>query len=422
MKLIFASAFVLLFAALQVSSQNSYDSPYSRYGIGDVSLHPVSETFGMGSLSSPMRFGRAININNPASYTAIDSASFVIQTGFFAKWGIMENATQSAKRSSGNLHSLLIGFKVSKRWGAAFGITPYSNIGYKIVDRGGNDSLSLYTNYYTGTGGLNRLVWGNAYSPLKNLHLGFNVNYLFGSLTQDNSIVFDSTSYFTNHFLTTQFVNGFVFDLGFQYILPLNDDYQMTFGGTFSPSSKLNATREKLMERVNPLNNYIVDTIVYSGDIKGKVIMPEGIRAGISLEKKNKWLLGIDAGMQDWSKYSSFGQSDSLRKSLYCGLGFSFTPDNNSITSYWSKATYSFGLRYTRSYLQLRETPLNDYGISFGIKLPMKPAFRIATHLRLGVEVGKYGLTENNLIQDKYIRLLVSLNLREEWFEKRKYN
>jgi len=39
-----------------------------------------------------------------------------------------------------------------------------------------------------------------------------------------------------------------------------------------------------------------------------------------------------------------------------------------------------------------------------------------------GIEFGKMGTTNQNLIEENYIRFVFGISLKERWFEKKKYN
>ncbi|PLX06787.1 MAG: hypothetical protein C0596_13870 [Marinilabiliales bacterium] len=67
--------------------------------------------------------------------------------------------------------------------------------------------------------------------------------------------------------------------------------------------------------------------------------------------------------------------------------------------------------------LSTGETAINDFGISFGLGLPMK---RSRTSFNLSMELGQRGSLENNLIKENYAIIGISFNLAETWFVKRR--
>ena len=105
-------------------------------------------------------------------------------------------------------------------------------------------------------------------------------------------------------------------------------------------------------------------------------------------------------------------------------LGGYYLPKINSISSYWDRITYRAGVRFEKTGLSIdgsgtntNFTAINDFGISFGLGLPLK---RLST-VNLGFEFGKRGTTENNLIEENYFNLRLSLSLTDiNWFKKRK--
>ena len=85
-------------------------------------------------------------------------------------------------------------------------------------------------------------------------------------------------------------------------------------------------------------------------------------------------------------------------------------------------------MRYENTGLSIDESGLgadfskvNDFGMSFGLGLPMG---RKLSSLNLGFEFGKKGTTSNNLIQENYFNVRVGLSLnavgRQAWFQKRR--
>jgi hypothetical protein len=215
-------------------------------------------------------------------------------------------------------------------------------------------------------------------------------------------------------------VSDIIFDYGLLYEMPLKNENALCFGFITGLSTKLNASENKLTESFSGINYgsiYIKDTIE-NYNSKGVLIIPPFYGGGVMYKKSNKWILGADFKYQEWSKFSSFGTFDSLKNSMQGAIGFSILPSNTANNSFWRKSTYRFGLRASQTYLQLKSTQLNDYGISFGFAFPMQKS---KSTINLGFEIGQRGTDENSLIKETYGIISFSLSIYERWFLRKKY-
>ena len=90
MKLAYKALFITFFLILCVSSfaqdgtYGSY-SPYSIYGIGDISKEGTAYNKSMGGVGIATRNRRFINYLNPAAVTARDSLAFMADFGLSEK-------------------------------------------------------------------------------------------------------------------------------------------------------------------------------------------------------------------------------------------------------------------------------------------------------------------------------------------------
>ena len=88
--------FVLLFMAfvLELGAQNTVSSPYSKYGIGDNSSFTNTINASMGGIYNGLRRNNFVNYRNPASYSAIDTQSFVFDIGFYSNNVVLQSGHQ----------------------------------------------------------------------------------------------------------------------------------------------------------------------------------------------------------------------------------------------------------------------------------------------------------------------------------------
>ena len=79
-------AAVLFLCTVQLSvSQNNTNSPYTRFGYGDVTESTATELRGMGGVSLGNRSRNTISPLNPASYSSVDSLTFMFDIGGSAR-------------------------------------------------------------------------------------------------------------------------------------------------------------------------------------------------------------------------------------------------------------------------------------------------------------------------------------------------
>ena len=122
---------ILLFPALQ--AQIRIASPYSRFGLGDLSGNNNAWNFSLGQTGIALRSSSHVNYTNPASYGGFDSLAFVFEGGFSAESVRLTSRLQSTSRSYASLGYLSFGLPVTKWWKTAVGLVPFSDVGYNVV-------------------------------------------------------------------------------------------------------------------------------------------------------------------------------------------------------------------------------------------------------------------------------------------------
>lgn len=73
-------------------------------------------------------------------------------------------------------------------------------------------------------------------------------------------------------------------------------------------------------------------------------------------------------------------------------------------------------MRYEETGINLRGEDINEYGISFGVGLPIG---RLFSNVNIGFELGSKGTTKNGLVKENFFNTFISLSLNDKWFEKR---
>jgi len=395
-------------------AQNNTNSPYSMYGLGELKsqLNPVNSSMGGAGLG--MSSSTFVNTLNPASYAGIDSLSFIFDTGIDGKYSTFRSQGEKAKLKDANFSYLAIGWRVSNKIAAGFGLNPFSSTGYEINTTAEVEGVpqSAYAMNIIGSGDISRAYAAISYSFLDNLSVGIKTSFLFGSVSQtqyhnlstigSNSIYYETTNYFHN----------FYFELGAQYAFKVKG-YDVSVGAIYNPGQRL-VTKEDY-QIYNSAGTVLDENSKNNKDFS----IPSEFGIGVAVNNNKNLLYALDAGMQKWSDYDYSLSGVKLKNNPYVRTGLQYTPSTNFLASFFKRVNYRVGFQYAKSYLSLRGVQLDEYNGSFGLGLPIRNG---KSRIDVSVEVGSKGTTSSRLIKENFVRVRLGFSMQDLWFQMRKFN
>lgn len=416
-----------LFLSLNIHTKAQTGSPYSQVGIGELKDKAFGQSKAMGGIGIGLRTTEHLNITNPAAYTSLDSNIVIYEVGLIGELNHLKNKGGSELKKNGNIEYFALGFRATKRWFLGIGLLNLSEVDFLTSIDEKNPYNGMVRNYYYGEGGIYRVYWTNAFEIInKQLSVGLNLAYNFGSINRVKNTIFLQDAYaYNSKFDQKTSLYGITLEGGLQYALNLNKKSILTFGATYSGEMKINkstnvlgGTTKNSSASRNSLSGIIEgelqDTIYQLKDEKGSFTMPQEFGVGVTWEKTNEWVVGADFHYKKWSsiKYNS-----PLNDQFSAHLGLEFVPDKKNITNYFKRAYYRMGAYMKQSYVMLDNQGIKDYGITFGVGLPLR-----GSSFNIGFQFGQRGSNNKNLIKENYGILTLNLTLSDIWFLKRKYN
>lgn len=405
---------LMLFSVLGATAQEGSPSPYSFFGLGSYKFEGTVENRSMGGISV---YSDSIHVNlqNPAAYGGLKLTAYTIAGSHKAV--NLKNATGKDKVTNSTLlEYLAVGLPAGK-WGFGFGLIPFTSVGYHLKDVG--ESL---TSKYSGSGGLNRVFVSAGYQLTKNLKIGATANYNFGNIQHKSLILQDQVQFGTQE-INRSNLSGFSFNFGLQYQKMISESLQLTGSTSYSLASDISSenTRRLATVVVNSEGQEIISDLRNIDVANTNLTLPSLFKIGAGIGAPNKWFMGVEYGMSeagDFSNHSNMPNVNYTSSSKYALGGF-YVPNYNDISSYFNRIVYRAGFRYEETGLNINNQAINEFGISFGVGLPLGKQF---SNLNIGFEYGQRGTTEANLIKENFYGVFISLSLNDLWFQKTKYN
>ncbi len=414
---------ICLLFSLAIFAQESTSSPYSIYGIGDIKFKGSVENRSMGSISV-LPDSIHINIQNPAQLACLKLTGLALG-GTYANTK-SKTETQEAKARRTSLDYMIVGIPVGKV-GIGFGLIPYSSVGYKIgrtayVTNNNNDTIRSIISRYNGIGGVNKVFLGFGYRLTKNINIGGDLQYNFGTI-ETNSLQYQTDLQYGSRENNVSDLRGVNFDLGITYQTKVNSKYSFFSSLAYTPEAVLTSGNTRNIEIVLVTSSSVRPVETQNiGVADTKIKLPSKLSFGSGFGQVKKWLVGGEISFIQNSVMSNrFTDINgaTFENSVRYSLGGFFIPNYNSYSSYYKRIVYRGGVRYENTGLVIQDKSITDFAANIGLGMPLGGTF---TNINIGLEIGRRGTKYYNLVEENYINLSVGLSLSDKWFVKRKFD
>lgn len=403
---------ILMSISFTSFTQNSTNSPYTRFGLGEISDNSNGSQRAMGGTSIGFRSPKAINTVNPASYSAVDSLSFMFDIGASGLYSRFTDGNGSVSKLNGNLEYITIQFPVHKHIALSAGLLPYSFSGYSFYD---TRTIIPDTNYptdtmtaarsYSGDGTISQVYFGLAFDLFNHISFGANAYYMFGSISNNRAVTYSSTTYTSSSQSNKITINDFRFRYGVQYYNTFSKKHDLTIGAYYEPKTVLKSSYTKITSA------QFSDTISNENYFDA----PQSFGIGAYYTFNNKLSFGLDYSLQQWSDARFFGVTDSLSNRSKISLGFEYVPNTNG-TRYSQHLRYRAGLSLSDSYYNVNgQTMPKNISVTAGVGIPVP---RSNSMINASFEYGIIG--NKSTMREDYLKFTLSATINELWFMKRK--
>lgn len=412
---------MLLPAKAQVSSTLS---PYSQFGLGVLADQSQGFNRGMGGVGIGLRNGKYVNMQNPASYSSVDSLTMIFDAGVMGQITNLKEGGKKVNAKTGNFDYVVAGFRLLPKVGVSFGVVPYSNIGYNYYSADYIGSSASYTNErHEGDGGFSQVFLGAGWEFMKGFSVGFNVSYFWGKWEKTTSVISSDTyvNTLTKGYSTS--VKSYKLDFGVQWQKQINKNDVLTLGATVGLGHGLNNTAEMLTANVDNQTGVITsDTI----RLDKALSIPFSFGVGASVVHKRSLTLALDYRMQRWGSldYPMFNpQNDhyelvggQMKDRHQVALGADWIP---SLTSrrFLSRVHYKAGISYATPYYKVQgQNGPSELCLSAGFGIPIINGWNNRSTLNISAQW--VHASAKNLVTENTFRINIGLTFNERWFAK----
>ena len=431
--------FFMTICVLSFAQDGTYGaySPYSIYGVGDISKEGTAYNKSMGGVGIATRNRRFINYLNPAAVTARDSLAFMADFGISENNTLYRQGDMKSAKNTFNIYDFILSFPIWRSSAFMVGITPFSDVGYDFsrveTDKNiiGNTGNITYSSY--GKGSVYQAFIGAGATFWKRLSVGAEMIYYFGNIDKVTNMDYTNSSYRSvnsGHDLTVRGVTG---KFGLQYEQRLGGNVSMIVGATYRMKTNVKgystSYRFANQSSVSDTLSYRVDTLA-----QNNIGFGDELGVGLSIKGGEQWSVEFNYLRSDWTKsgfesvggFSSVSSRPNTQNAVFSStvsqsfrVGFELVPNRNDIRYYFKRCSYRAGFYYDKSYYKLNGENVNNMGITIGVTLPV---FRWYNGISIGVDFGQRASTRNNMIREQYVMFNLGFNIHDIWFQKTQYH
>ena len=399
---------LIMLLAIPVCAENGMNSPYTRFGFGQLSGMETGTSKGMGGTGIGVHNNNQINMLNPASYAAVDTLTFLLDIGAsLSNNNLAEGKTKMNARNT-TFDYVAMQFRLMPHLGFTLGLMPFSNIGYNFKETkqisNDDEGQVTATNTYYGTGGLRQVTAGLGYNPFAGLSVGANFSYIYGEILHhiSNQYSDPEITQYTKQY--TADIATYSFDLGLQYQVNAGKS-QYTLGATYRPGHTINSEA------------FIIETLSTSDSIScPKMSIPTKYGVGISYSYDNRLTIAADYSIEQYSTVTFFDNKGIDRHRA--SLGAEYIPEHLT-RKLFRRARYRAGIHYATAYYTAAGNPgPTEYGATVGIGLPIMNRWNGKSIVNISGQYIHVRPNAPGMITENTLRLNIGISFNETWFNK----
>ena len=463
-------------------------SPYSRYGLGELNQQTFAAASAMGGSFIAYHQDTIapffVNISNPAGLAGLKLTT--LELGGQMQFTKISSSSSSVNKTNTNFSYGSLGFPLRRiGGGAAFGLMPYSTVGYRINSTDEVANVGTMNYVFRGDGGINKVFLGVGIKPfrkqlskfyysntydtlikyrrsvklklkkfgkqlLSELAIGATGNFLFGTTNQVTDAIYpsDSSKYYNVRRIRSVQINDFTFNLGMQTHFTIDSvkyhgkdslkighriirKQKIKIGTGFYYTSPVVVNAKQS----NVIYNYGVDafgaerpkdTILNSQEIPGAITLPLEMGLGLSVKKGERITVLMDAAMTDWSNFRYLKlPNTNFKNSIRLSAGVNYLPNKLSYgaLNYMKRVQYRLGFSYSDGFLDIKNTGITNYAVTLGLGLPIGTGrFDDIGVINITAQFGRLGSVNNKLLKEDYARIIIGFTFNKRWFIKYKYD
>lgn len=426
---------IVLFPAFS-KAQGLGNSPYSQIGIGDLMAPVTVQNLGAGGISVSGYNREYIQLSNPAASVnkkgLYNDSLIKFEGSGTAQYKAISQGNSLETYKGANFRYFALTVPIGKVWNTTVSMQPFSVKDHSFSKKNSyeNDpSQNSALQTYEGKGGLYQIGLSNGWGVSKHLSAGLGLEYLFGPSTSTQTSVLVSNPNDVQQGTRTRINHK---GLGIKPSAHYRKEFYVWKDSVWVPSGifwNVGATLQLFTPMQMTVNKYrvrksntgaITEDSLLSGTTQS-ANLPTQFTFGMSIDKPNRWMVGVEGGMSNWTDFSYGNFSDdTYRLAWNLAIGAEIRPLSRK---QFKTRTYRAGICFARLPYVVSGNQLNDISASLGVTLPVGTrALTGATFpkINLAVVVGQRGTVSAQAIQELYVRFHVSILITDKWFIKRR--
>ena len=416
-RIILCAALAAYSAIAQAEDGGSFSgfTPYSMYGLGNLSNGGSAYNNTMGGVGIASRNNRFINSLNPAAVTARDTLSFMSDVSLSQMNTVFRQGSMTSAANVFNMNDFILSTPIAGKLALMAGVKPFSSTGYSYGYYDYSAELGSIANSYSGQGSVYQLFVAAGYPVFKGMSLGLEYIHYFGNINRNYTQTIEDKASLGISKTEDMYLTANTAKAGLQYEFKASDKMKVCLGATYKMGAKLSGYLTTTSGVGEASQTSVVDTLALRAN---PLSIASEMGFGVSINYLNRFRAEIDYTRSDWTDtgYDNEIFVGGVTESIRAGL--EIIPNPNEIRYYHKLIAYRAGVYVTRENYVVNGSPVISRGITLGATLPV---YRWYNGITLGVELGQRGTLRNDLIRETYVGFNLGVNLFDIWFQKYRY-